>query len=505
MKSFTQNLKYDFPSGLVVFLVAVPLCLGIALASGAPLFSGIIAGIVGGIVVTAFSDSQLGVSGPAAGLVVIVLTSIQTLGTFEAFLAAVALAGLLQIALGYLKAGIIGYYFPTSVIKGMLSAIGILIIIKQIPLALGFDSHAFFAETGADHFMLDIKTATSHVSRASSILALCSLGILILWEKVIIKQGKVFQFIQGPLVVVIFGIIFTVYIDPVSVLNLSDHHMVSLPVAQRGSDILAFFTHPDFSALTNPQLYIVAVTIAIVASIETLLCVEATDKMDPQKRVTDTNQELKAQGIGNLVSGLVGGLPVTQVIVRSSANIQSGGKTKASAMIHGILILLAAFLAPSLLNKIPLACLASILIMVGYKLAKPTVIKDVYKLGPHQFIPFIVTIVAIVATDLLKGIGIGMATAIFFILKENYKKPFFFHSERHIEGEKIRIELSEHVSFLNKASFLLTLDHIPPNSVVEIDGSNSHYIDYDVKEIIKDFSKTAAQKNITLNLIGVGI
>ncbi len=501
-----SNLKSDLPASIVVFLVAVPLCLGIALASGAPLFSGIIAGIVGGIVVGAFSGSQLGVSGPAAGLAVIVLTAIQDLGAFETFLMAVLLAGMFQIALGYARAGIIGYYFPSSVIKGMLSGIGILIILKQIPHAFGYDKNYEgnfkFVQPDGQNTFSELSNMLNFITPGAVIIAAVSLLILILWERPFIKKQRIFQLIQGPLVAIFAGVILNLAFQSNANLALSGEHLVNLPVAESLSGFLRQFTFPDFSQILNSQVWLVAGTIAVVASLETLLCLEATDKMDPYKRITPANRELKAQGIGNMVSGFFGGLPITQVIVRSSANIQSGGKTKASAIMHGILMLGCALAIPKILNLIPLASLAAILLVVGYKLAKPALFKQIYQLGWAQFVPFTVTIVGIVLTDLLIGIGLGMGVAIFYILRNNYKKPYFFHPEEHVKGEEIRIVLAEDVTFLNKADILQTLNHLPENSRVVIDAARSINIDQDVIEIIEDFQKAAPFKNIDLTIIG---
>ncbi len=504
--NFFSEIKSDFPAGLVVFLVAVPLCLGVALASGAPLFSGIIAGVAGGIVVALISGSPLGVSGPAAGLTVIVLTAIQSLGSFEAFLLAVVIAGMLQIFLGYAKAGIIGYYFPSSVIKGMLTAIGLIIILKQIPHALGWDAGyegdmSFWQMDGENTFS-ELYKALALFTPAAIVISLVSMAILILWEQPFIKKIKATQIIQGPLVVVALGIIVNLAIQGTDWAFRADQ-VVALPIAGNWEGFLGLFTLPDFSQLTNPAIYTVAITLAIVGSLETLLSVEAVDKLDPQKRLTPTNLELKAQGIGNIFSGLIGGLPVTQVIVRSSANVQSGGKTKASAFIHGLLLLVSALAIPGLLNLIPLSSLAAILIMVGYKLAKPAAFKEVYKTGWVQFLPFIATIVAILFTDLLVGIGVGLVIAVFFILRNNYKSPYFFHRDQHHAGEVIKIVLSEDVSFLNKASILLTLKKLPANTKVLIDASHSVNIDFDVIDIINDFKETAKHRGIELELIGL--
>lgn len=509
-KHIFSNIKYDFPASIVVFLVAVPLCLGIALASGAPLFSGVIAGIIGGIVVGSLSNSPLGVSGPAAGLAVIVLTAINemgglTNGGFEIFLLAVVFAGVIQVILGYAKAGIIGYYFPSSVIKGMLAGIGIIIILKQIPHAFGYDGNpegeiAFIQPDGQNTFS-ELVNMINYISPAAITITLLSLVILILWERPFIKKLSFTKIIQGPLLVVILGIVLNYAFQGTS-WAISSEHLVAIPVATSFGEITNLFSTPDFSAISNPLVYTTAITIAIVASLETLLCVEATDKLDPYKRITPTNQELKAQGIGNIISGLVGGLPITQVIVRSSANIQSGGRTKLSAIIHGFLLLISVLSIPLILNMIPLASLAAILLVVGFKLAKPVLFKSMYKLGWTQFIPFAVTIIGIVFTDLLVGIGLGLVVAVFYILLNNFKRPFFFEPDNHLNDNAIRIELSEEVTFLNKAAILNTLKEIPENSKVIIDASRTESIDHDVLEIFEDFKQNAAYNNIELGFIG---
>ncbi|MEN0005702.1 MAG: SulP family inorganic anion transporter [Bacteroidota bacterium] len=501
------NLRSDFPASIVVFLVAVPLCLGIALASGAPLFSGIIAGIVGGIIVGALSGSPLGVSGPAAGLAVIVLTAIQDLGAFDVFLMAVVLAGVFQLLLGFAKAGIIGYYFPSSVIKGMLSGIGIIIFLKQIPHAFGYDkdpegSLSFVTPEGGNT-ITELFNMVNYISPGAVIITAVALGILILWEQPFMKRQKIFKLIQGPLIAVLAGIGLNLAFQNIPSLALNPDQLVRIPVAESFAGFLGQFTFPDFSAIANPAVYVTGLTLAIVASLETLLCVEATDKLDPYKRVTPTNRELKAQGVGNIISGLIGGLPVTQVIVRSSANIQSGGRTKSAAIIHGIILLLCAASIPALLNLIPLSSLAAILFLVGYKLAKPSLFRQMYKLGYTQFIPFMVTIIGIVLTDLLLGIGMGLAVAIFFVLYNNYKKPYFFHPERYKEGEPIIIELAQDVTFINKASILQTLNHLPANSHVIIDASKAIHVDQDVLEIIEDFKQNAVFKEIKLEIRGL--
>ena len=503
-----KEFKSDLPASIVVFFVAVPLCLGIALASGAPLFSGIIAGIVGGILVGLVSGSPLGVSGPAAGLAVIVLTSIASLGSWPAFLLAVVIAGIIQLALGFAKAGFIAYFFPSSVIKGMLTGIGLLIILKQIPHALGWDKDAegdeSFLQADGQNTFSEISRAFDFVTPGALLIAAISLVILILWDKVLIKKHKIFQLIQGPIVVVILGIVMN-YLFKAGTLNfsLAEDQVVRLPVAHNLSEFFNQFTFPDFSAISNLEVWKIAVVLAIVASLETLLCVEATDKMDPDKRVTPTNRELKAQGVGNIVSGLIGGLPVTQVIVRSSANISFGGKTKLSAILHGVFLLISAITIASLMNKIPLASLAAILLMVGYKLAKPVLFKQMYKLGWEQFIPFIATVVGILATDLLKGITIGILFGIFYTLRHSYRNSHYMKETITTEdGKEVhQLVLAEEVSFFNKASVIKELEKIPENSKVIIDCTKSKSIAYDVVELIRDYRSNAKLKNITVETI----
>lgn len=504
---FFSHLGSDLPASIVVFLVAVPLCLGIALASGAPLFSGIIAGIVGGLVVALVSGSPLGVSGPAAGLAVIVLNSIQELGTFESFLLAVVLAGVIQVVLGFLKAGVIGYYFPSSVIKGMLTGIGIIIILKQIPHAFGYDRDpegdlAFLQPDGQNTFS-ELINMLNFISPGALAIALVSLFILILWERPFMKKLPTAKIIQGPLVAVAAGIGLQLLFNSNNSFALRPDQLVSIPVADSIAGFFGQFTAPDFSQIMNSQIYVIAFTIAIVASLETLLCVEATDRLDPMKRITPTNRELIAQGTGNIISGLIGGLPITQVIVRSSANIQSGGKTKAAAFFHGFLLLVSALAIPKVLNLIPLASLAAILLMVGYKLAKPALFTEMYKKGRAQFIPFVVTIVGIVFTDLLVGIGLGMLVAIFHILWNNYRTPYHFDPNTHVQGQLIHIQLSEDVSFLNKAGIMHTLNQIPDGSSVVIDASNTKTIHLDVLEIIDDFVENAKTRDIAVKIEGM--
>ncbi|WP_074407356.1 MULTISPECIES: SulP family inorganic anion transporter [Aquimarina] len=501
-----KNLKADIPASIVVFFVALPLCLGIALASGAPLFSGLIAGIVGGIVVGAMSGSEIGVSGPAAGLAAIVLTAIGALGGYQNFLLAVVLGGVIQLAFGFLKAGIIGYYFPSSVIKGMLTGIGIIIILKQIPHFFGYDADpegdfAFFQVDGENTFS-EILNAINSISPGATLIAVIGLGILVLWSKVLSKKGKIFQLIQGPLVAVAAGIIYFVVMAGNSTWGISSEHMVSVPVPEDASSFLAQFSFPNFGAITNPQIWVTAFTIALVASLETLLCVEATDKLDPRKRVTPTNRELLAQGTGNIISGLIGGLPVTQVIVRSSANIQSGGKSKMAAILHGFLLLISIILIPKLLNKIPLSVLAAILFIVGYKLAKPGLFKTMYQLGWKQFVPFIVTVTGIVFTDLLIGIGLGLLVGVVVILIKSFQNSHFLHIEDKSNGKhKIKMTLAEEVTFFNKGAILKELDSLPRDTFLELDVRKTRYLDNDIVEILEDFSEKARNRNIDIQLI----
>ena len=500
-----KNFRYDFPASVIVFLVALPLCLGIALASGAPLFSGIIAGIIGGVVVAMLSGSPLGVSGPAAGLVAIVLSAVITLGSYEAFLTAVVLSGVIQLVLGYIKAGMVGYYFPNSVIKGMLSGIGLIIILKQIPHLVGFDDNyegdlSFLGKGGSNTFTELINTF-NHLSTGATTVGIIGLLILLIWDTKYIKRISALKYLQGPLVTVIFGIIYVLLTQSNATFKIDDDHLVQVPVLSGLNEFGSLFIFPDFSSLTNMQVYVTAFTLAIVASLETLLCVEATDKLDPFKRTTPANRELKAQGVGNILSGLIGGLPITQVIVRSSANIQSGGRTKMSAIYHGLLLLICALAIPKILNLIPLAALAAILILVGYKLTKPSFYIEMWKKGWMQFLPFISTIIGILLTDLLVGIGIGMVVAILFLLYANFRSSFFFDEEKFHKDDIIRIKLSQEVSFLNKASLMDALQNIPDGSIVEIDASECTFIDEDVKDVVRDFRDSCEVRNIKVTII----
>ncbi|MDC7994869.1 SulP family inorganic anion transporter [Altibacter sp. HG106] len=503
-----KNLKNDIPAAVVVFFVAIPLCLGIALASGAPLFSGLIAGIIGGIVVGAISGSSLGVSGPAAGLAAIVLAALATLGSYENFLVAVVLGGAIQIVFGILRAGIIGYYFPSSVIKGMLTGIGIIIVLKQIPHFFGYDADpegdwAFFQVDGENTFS-ELGNIVANISPGATTIAIIAMAILVLWEAVLSKKYKIFKLIQGPLVAVAVGIIFYLLTKDSESLRISTDHLVAVPVPDDFESFLGQFTFPNFSVITNPQIWVTGFTIALVASLETLLCVEATDKLDPHKRTTPTNRELFAQGTGNLISGLIGGLPITQVIVRSSANIQSGGQTKMSAIIHGFFLLISVILIPTVLNLIPLSVLAAILFLVGYKLAKPALFKQMYQKGMFQFIPFIVTIIGIVFGDLLIGISLGLAIGIVVILIKSYQNSHFLNIEKSEDTNKeeiVKMTLAQEVTFINKGAIIKELDRISENSTLQIDTRRTRYLDNDIIEVFDDFKIKARDKNIDVILI----
>jgi MFS superfamily sulfate permease-like transporter len=512
MKNMFRYVKNDVSAGIVVFFVALPLCLGIALASGAPLFAGVIAGIVGGIIVGAFSGSALGVSGPAAGLAVIVFNAIEELGAWQAFLLSVVLAGILQFIMGLAKLGVIAYYFPSSVIKGMLTGIGLIIILKQIPHALGYNKdyqgNESFQQLNDENTLTALPSAIGNtlqfITPGALLITAITMIILLLWETVLTKKHKIFKVIQGPLVAVVVGVILNyLFMSGMINLKLYSDQVVNLPVTASIADFFNQFMLPDFSRITDLKVYITAFTLAIVASLETLLCVEATDKLDPEKRVTSTNNELKAQGIGNFISGLFGGLPITQVIVRSTANISFGAKTKLSTIIHGILLMVCAMTIPQILNMIPLATLACVLIVVGYKLAKPALFKEMYKLGWSQFIPFMATVIGVVFTDLLQGIALGMIFAVFYILRNNFRNPFYMIKNKHEAGLEYKVVLSEEVSFLNKGSILQMLNHVPGNARVVIDGRNSRVIDYDVVEIINNFKTRAEMKNIKLEVVGI--
>jgi MFS superfamily sulfate permease-like transporter len=507
-----KNLKQDIPASIIVFFVALPLCLGIALASGAPLFSGIIAGIIGGIVVGYASGSALGVSGPAAGLAVVVFSALQTLGgSWEAFLVAVIIAGVVQMILGFAKAGFIAYFFPSSVIKGMLAGIGLIIIMKQIPHAVGYDATFEGDETLPsvihDNVWQIILSVYEKLTPGALLIAGISMAILILWDVYLTKKSRVFQILQGPMVVVGLGILFfNLFKTNTLPFALDAEHLVRLPVSNNLSQFIQNFYFPDFSVLSNPDVYKIGIVMAIIASVETLLCVEATDKLDPYKRVTPTNRELKAQGLGNMISGFLGGLPITQVIVRSSANITFGAHSKLSAILHGLFLLVSVITIANYLNMIPLASLATILIMVGYKLAKVELFVKSFKQGYEQFLPFIVTVIAILLSDLLTGIMIGVVISLAFTLYHSYKNSHFMNEQlSEAKGGKSihHIKLAQQVSFFNKASIITLLEKMPENCKVIIDGSDSTFIDRDVLEVISDFKLHAGFKKIEVETVGI--
>jgi MFS superfamily sulfate permease-like transporter len=500
------NLKSDFASGLVVFLVALPLCLGIAMASGAPLFSGIISGVIGGIVVGYLSTSHISVAGPAAGLTAIVLTAISDLGAFDIFLTAVFIAGLLQLILGFVKAGSISNYFPTNVIEGMLAGIGIIIIMKQLPHAFGYDNNfegdlTFLQADGTNTFS-SLLGIFEHIQLGSIVITSISLVILISWDKLAFL--KKLKLVPGALVAVVIGVVLNeVFIASGSSLSVAKEHLVSLPVPTTFEEFQSIIITPNFAGILNPKVWVVGMTIAIVASIETLLSIEAADRMDVQRRYTNTNIELKAQGVGNVISSLLGGLPLTSVIVRTSANASSGAKSKMSAMIHGFLLLISVLAVPFILNKIPLATLAAILLMVGYKLAKPATFKHFWEKGKYQFTPFIATLLAVVFMDLLKGVALGIIISIIFVLKGNLKRAYSFKKDEYVDGDIIHIDLAQEVSFLNKAAIKSTLNDIPENSKVVIDADDTVYIAHDILDLIREFKETrAVNENIKVKLKG---
>lgn len=502
-KNLFLNIKHDFPASLVVFLVALPLCLGVALASGVPLLAGVISGIIGGVIVGFLSQSHTSVSGPAAGLAAVVLSSIMQLGSFETFLLAVLIAGGIQIIMGIAKAGFIANYIPSNVIKGLLAAIGLILILKQIPHAFGIDKDVendftFFQKDGENTFS-ELITIVNYFSWGSVIIAIVSLIVLIYWDKISIKIIKI---IPVSLFVVILGVLCnTLFINFFPSFAIEKAHLVNIP---KFNGINSLITFPNFSSISNYQVWLVAITIAIVASLETLLNLEAVENIDPHKRQASPSRELIAQGIGNLISGLVGGIPITSVIVRSSVNINAGAVSKVSTILHGLFLLISILLLSEVLNLIPLASLASILILTGYKLTKVSLYRDMFKKGLNQFIPFIITIVAIVFTDLLIGVLIGLTISVFYLLKSNFKNPFVLQKETLHIDEIVRMELPNQVSFLNKASIKDTLWSIPNNSKIIIDATNTDFIDNDILEIIDDFKQTISkEKEIKLNILGL--
>lgn len=494
VNSYVKNIGADFPSAIVVFLVALPLCLGVALASNAPLFSGLIAGFVGGIVVGALSGSQLSVSGPAAGLTAIVVAAVLKLPTFETFLLCVFLSGIFQLALGFIKAGVVGDYIPNGVIKGMLAAIGLILILNQFPHLLGDDSHfetdERMLQASQGTLFSNFFTAFAHVTPVALLIGGVCLAFHFIWEKIVANKKGFIKLIPAPLLVVFLGVGINLLLQDTAALK--GEYLVTIPQASSANEFFSFFTHPDFSALLNKDVWITALTIAIVASLETLLSIEAVDDLDPYQRVTNKDRELKAQGIGNMVSGLIGGLPLTSVIVRSSANVNAGAKSKMSTILHGALLLICVALIPGVLNLIPKAALAAILIFTGYKLAKPSLFKAFYKKGWDQFLPFVITIAAILLTDLLVGVVIGIGVGLFFVVRSNFKTSVFVvHDEN-----KYLFRLRKDVSFLNKPIIKNKLEEVPGNSFVLIDASRADFIDKDIVEVIEDFMIHAPLKNI---------
>jgi len=499
--------KSDLKAGIVVFLVALPLCLGIALAQKAPLFSGIISGVVGGIVVACISGSRLSISGPAAGLTSIVLTGIATLGSFEAFLLSLFLAGIFQVILSIVKAGIIGYYIPSSVIKGMLAAIGIILIIKQIPHLVGYDAdpegdETFIQADGQNSFT-ELLNMFDYISWGPVIIGVLSLATLIIWEEKI-KHISFFKVIPAALVVVVFSVLtnlaFTYFTPSIQV---KEEHMVLLPSIQSVGDLVSNLSFPDFSKLGSMAIYETAMIIAVVASLETLLNLEAIDKLDPENTISPPNRELFAQGIANMVSGLIGGLPITSVVVRSSANLAAGGKSQMASIVHGFLFIIAIFFIPGLLMSIPLSALAAVLIYTGFKLTSPKIYKSVFKYGRDQFIPFIITISVMLLTDLLKGVIIGMAAGIIFILRNNYKTPYKLFEEE-IEGRKhFFVKFSQQLTFINKGKITQLLHRVPKGSKLYLDAGQTHFIDKDVLELINEFKKSAKYLDIEVTTEGI--
>jgi carbonic anhydrase/SulP family sulfate permease len=494
-----SNLAKDIPAGLVVFLVALPLCLGISLASNAPLAAGIIAGIVGGLVVGALSGSSTSVTGPAAGLTAVVASQIAELGSFQAFLVAVIVAGALQIVFGILKGGFLSSFFPSSVVKGLLAAIGIIIILKQLPHLVGYDADPVgetdFCQTDQKNTFTELPAALQMFLPGAAVIGLLSVGLLIFWGKVSWLQKSP---IPGPLVAVLFGTaVNLVLIQMGHPWAIAPTHLVQVPVAEGASGFLQLFSFPDFSVLAKPALYGSAVTLAVIASLETLLTIEAVDKIDPQQRKSPANRELLAQGAGNMVSGFLGGLPMTSVIVRSGANLNAGAQTKISAIFHGVLLLGCVALLPRWLNQIPLCALAAILIVTGYKLASPKIIGQMWKEGKYQFLPFAITVIAIVFTNLLTGILIGLGVSLLFILYSNFRRPIHQVLEKHISGNVMRIELPPQVSFLNRAAMQKSLYAIPTGGSILIDARNADYIDPDILDLLADF------KNVTAKAHGV--
>lgn len=500
-----KNISQDLSSGLVVFLVAVPLCLGVAMASNAPLLSGVLSGIVGGILVGWLSGSHTSVSGPAAGLTAVVATQIASLQSFPAFLLALAIAGLIQIVLGIAKSGFIADFFPSSVIKGLLAAIGVIIILKQIPHLFGYDpvpiGQMAFDQRDNTNTLTELGNMWFGLHLGSSIIGIVSIIILVLWDKVkFFKKTN----IPAPLAIVVIGIAITIFFKQIGgSFEITSSHLVQVPIPQKISDLFSYFTFPDFSQIFNPAIYTAAFTIAIIASLETLLNLEAVDKIDKEQRKSPTNRELLAQGVGNFFLGLIGGIPVTSVVVRGSVNIDAGAKTKLSTIFHGIFLLLSVIFLPTVLNKIPLAALAAILIITGFKLANFNLISQMWREGKHQFLPFIVTILAIVLTDLLVGVIVGLTISLWFILHSNHRHPLRRVLEKHVGADVLRIELSNQVSFFSRPVLERALNEVPRGGHVLIDASNTEYIDPDILDLIDDFNKTTSKAHgVTVSFSG---
>lgn len=498
------SLRYagrDLLAGVVVYLVALPLCLGVALASGAPLASGIIAGIVGGIVVGALSGSHTSVAGPAAGLTAVVAIQITQLGSFEAFLVAVVLAGVLQVVLGVARAGFISSFFPNSVIKGLLAAIGVILILKQVPHLLGHDSdpegEMSFRQPDGENSLTELLVAFFDIHPGAVLISVASVAILLLWGRIrFLEQSP----LPAALVVVVFGVGVNALLTELgSSWAMSGGHLVRVPVSETPADALALLTTPDWSVLGNSAVYLAAVTLAVVATLETLLNLDAVDQIDPEQRRSPPNRELVAQGVGNMVAGLIGGIPVTSVIVRSSVNINAGVKTRLSTIVHGFLLVVSVLFIPTVLNSIPLAALAAILLVTGFKLAQPALFKQMWADGPQQFVPFAVTVAVIVFTDLLVGVMIGLTAATMFILWSNLRRPVQQVVEKHASGDVLRIELANQVSFLNRAALENALRAVPRGGHVLLDARQTDYIDPDIVDLLRDFIKD------TSRALGVGV
>lgn len=500
-----STLPRDLTAGVVVFLVALPLCLGIALASNAPLFSGLLAGIVGGIVVGLISQSHTSVSGPAAGLTAIVATQITTLGSFQAFLLAVVVGGVIQILLGLGRAGFIAAFFPSSVIKGLLAAIGVILILKQFPHMLGRDTDPegdlSFQQPDHENTFSEFGEIIGGWHLGAAAIGLISLLVLIIWDRYKPLRKSV---IPAPLVVVALGILLNLLFRQLGGRWLIEgSHLVQVPVADNLQMFMGFLQYPDFSQWTNPAVYSAGLTLAIVASLSTLMNLEAADRMDPQQRTSPPNRELLAQGIGNVCAGLIGGLPLSSVVIRSTVNITAGSKTKASTIFHGVLMLVCVALLPAGLNLIPLSCLAAILLVTGFKLASPALFRQMWNEGRYQFFPFVATVILIVLTDLLIGLLLGMAISVSFILHSNLKRPMRRIVEKHLGGDVVRIELANQISFLNRAALDRVLNEVPRGGNVLLDARQTVYIDPDVLGLIHEFKDhTGPARSIKVSLLG---